>query len=537
MTEDQVIALLTSGRSANSIFTVLGKALAKGELNWLLTHPEISIKEQLYLYVSKKERPSCLAVGCINVPAFKGYTRGYQTFCSTSCARTYGFQTNGAAIHEKMKATLLKNHGVNSPFKVEGAVEKHHAAMIATRGRKVKQETLAQIKQTCIDRYGVENPGMIPAVRERVANTMNERYGGYYLAVNGNEHKHKAWTLRKTNVLLTEFNTKLLEPIDSSKDKYRALCLSCHEEFNLNIANGDVSRCPKCFFIPANRSKKEAALSTFIHELGFTTITNAKSKELIWPYSLDAWIPSKRIAIEFNGDYWHREEHKGASYHLDKLKSCIAKGIKLIQVFEHEFDYKRELVNARIKSIFGVIEQKLYARNCQHVEVNAADARAFLDRNHLQGFVSSALNLGLAYKGELVMLMTVGKPRYNLTAELELLRLCTKRELTVVGGVSKLLKQLKQLHLGKTLLTYHDRRWGESSVYEALGFIKGEPSPPSYIYIKNGIKLSRYQAQKHKLPKLLGEKFSEALTESENMSKAGYHKLYDCGQHVYTMTL
>ena len=38
---------------------------------------------------------------------------------------------------------------------------------------------------------------------------------------------------------------------------------------------------------------------------------------------LDLYYPEKKIAIEFNGDYWHNENHKPRDYHYNKFKNCL----------------------------------------------------------------------------------------------------------------------------------------------------------------------------------------------------------------------
>ena len=40
------------------------------------------------------------------------------------------------------------------------------------------------------------------------------------------------------------------------------------------------------------------------------------------------------------------------------------------------------------------------------------------------------------------------------------------------------------------------------------------------------------QTQKHKIGNLLGESFDPNLTETENMEKNGFLKLYDCGNLI-----
>ena len=59
-------------------------------------------------------------------------------------------------------------------------------------------------------------------------------------------------------------------------------------------------------------------------------------------------------------------------------------------------------------------------------------------------------------------------------------------------------------------------------------------TPPAYSYYKDNTKLNRVSAQKHKLPKLLGDDFSPEKTEVENMVDNGWLQVYDCGNMKVT---
>lgn len=61
------------------------------------------------------------------------------------------------------------------------------------------------------------------------------------------------------------------------------------------------------------------------------------SREIISPFELDIYYPEKKIAIEYNGDYWHSEEFKPKDYHYNKFKRCVESGITLISIFEHDW--------------------------------------------------------------------------------------------------------------------------------------------------------------------------------------------------------
>lgn len=534
MDEVTLHKILDSNRSLNSVYTSLGKALAKGDLAWLTDRYSTGTpNEKLFMYVNKlTELPTCKM--CDSSVKFKGYSRGFAACCSPKCARAAEVKSGASlTIREKMKQTLQENYGVTSPFELATSKQAHAAAMHARRGLATSEAVKERTKASLLERYGVTNPGQIPTVREQVNATMKERYGGYFIGQLGPKLKRERWVERITELLKTEHNVTLLEPLQDSKTRVEARH-NCGTTFALDVSNGSINRCPKCYFQPANRSALEDSLSRFVGGFGYPTLTNVKSNELIWPLSLDIWVPEKRIAIEVNGDYWHNTAHIADDYHLEKLEACTKKGIKLIQIFEHDLVTKRALVEERLRSAFGIYERRIGARECVIEEIGPELERPFLEAGHLQGYVPSKLTYGLKHQGELVMLMSFGKPRFNKNVDYELLRVCSKPGVLVIGGASKLLNRFLTT-VSSSLLSYHDRCWGVGEFYTKLGFILLQYSAPGFFYVKNGKKLSRYQAQKQRLPAVLGEKFNPKLTGDQNMLAAGWNKIYDCGQEVYLM--
>ena len=83
-------------------------------------------------------------------------------------------------------------------------------------------------------------------------------------------------------------------------------------------------------------------------------------------------------------------------------------------------------------------------------------------------------------------------------------------------------------------MSYADKRWSDGKLYHSLGFVEEKDSSPAYWYVKDGICYSRVQFQKHKLSEILNS-CDETLSENENMKNNGYHKVYDCGNKVFTM--
>ena len=75
-------------------------------------------------------------------------------------------------------------------------------------------------------------------------------------------------------------------------------------------------------------SKYEQEIADFISTF-YTGECIRNSHSIIAPLELDLYYHEKKIAIEFNGDYWHDENHKPKDYHYNKFKMCYNKGIIL----------------------------------------------------------------------------------------------------------------------------------------------------------------------------------------------------------------
>jgi very-short-patch-repair endonuclease len=67
------------------------------------------------------------------------------------------------------------------------------------------------------------------------------------------------------------------------------------------------------------------------------------TKQIISPYELDIYLPDVKLAIEYNGLFWHSTKNSTSEdYHLMKSLRCREKGIRLIHIYEFE-DFKKQL--------------------------------------------------------------------------------------------------------------------------------------------------------------------------------------------------
>ncbi|MBR1455048.1 MAG: hypothetical protein IJ593_10480 [Lachnospiraceae bacterium] len=279
-----------------------------------------------------------------------------------------------------------------------------------------------------------------------------------------------------------------------------------------------------------NCSEKENELFEFIKSI-YNGDVKHRVRNVIYPQELDIYIPDLKLAIEFNGDYWHSELRHEKNYHINKTIACNNVGVRLIHIFEYEWDNNRDKIKQYLSDII-LSKKVIYARDTIVKEINNSDASEFLNNNHLQGSISSSINIGLYHNDELIGLMTFGSPRFNANYQWELLRFCWKSGLTVIGGAEKLFKYFIAEYKPESIITYSNIAKFDGSIYTKIGFKLDHMSDPGYVWIStDGKMIPRYRTTKQELVKNgLG---TEDESESDIMYMLGYYRLYDCGNRVF----
>jgi len=281
-----------------------------------------------------------------------------------------------------------------------------------------------------------------------------------------------------------------------------------------------------------SESQKEIDLYNYVTSIYDGNVIHG-DRNVLSGKELDIYIPDKKLAIEFNGNYWHSTIYKNETYHQEKTIECKKKGIRLIHIFEYEWDNAetQEKIKHIIKNALNNSNNVIYARDTKVLEVNTTIAKAFEDKYHLQGGTNSSINIALTYNDEIVALLAMGAPRFNSNFEYEIIRMCYKQDCIVVGGLEKLFSHFIKNYNPSSIITYCDLSKFIGDSYIRLGFKTFDDvvTKPNYVWWqpeKNKI-LPRYQTQKSKLVELgLG---TEQQTENEIMESLNYIKIYDSG--------
>lgn len=535
----------------------------------MLVDKKYSIGMKIYWFMhGLTDFPKCKECGKPNTTNRCHLEEGYLTdYCSRKCS-------NGEGKKERMKETFLRNYGVDNPLKVKEIHERQIATVKERYGvenvslRKEIVEKIANTKEerygdrnyvnreqatkTNMERYGVDNPFKLSEVQEKCRATMLERYG----------HEHTMHVQEIRDMIVEKSVRKV---IHNSYENYLMMnpysypafteefyfnhrgidmefdfkCRKCGNIYRSRIKAGSMRRCPKCY-PSVSTSTKEQDLFDFLKSVYSENITR-KDRTVMKGKELDIFIPEKHLAIEFDGLYWHSELNGiKEKYHLEKTRLCEKVGIRLIHIFEDEWDTKENTVKSKLLEILGIHQKSIKVEDCIFSEPSKDEEMDFLEKNHIQGMLVSTFRYGLSFEGDLIAIMTFSRKRSAFgtsecsEGEFEMLRYCQKNGINVVGGAEALLCKFESEIRPKKLFSITDRRWDDGKVLISLGFSLDHETYPNYWYLSNGCseRYSKYEFQKSVLESKL-EMFDPDLSEAENMRRNKFTRIWDCGNLVF----
>lgn len=544
-----------------------------------------------YLLNDIKEVQRCR---CNKLLGFIGFKGGFRKTCGDkkcyvesrreTCLKNFGVDNpiKSEEIKIKIQENILNNWGGEHYLKNEEVKDKFKKTMISKYGVEWAQQS-KDIKLKSLETWNKnENKDEIIRIRSnkiktktkqekenirlKKIETIESKFGSYdeFLKLRldkikntslikwGVDHHFKSHDIvkKRTESYINKITNKIIESLpthilyrgrkpneNNTNNIILLTCNKCTNDFEitrqlLQHRNQLIDEvCLICNPILSGQSKSEIEVLDFIKSNFEGNVIHKENK--IISGEIDIYLPSINVGIEYNGLYWHSDSYKEKDYHINKTIECKEKGIKLIHIWEDDWLYKKEIVKSIINNKLNIINNKIYARNCEIKELDDNSIiRDFLDKNHLQGFVGSKYKIGLFYKNELVSLMTFGNLRIitNQKAKdntFELLRFCNKINTVVPGGASKLFNFFIQKYKPKQIISYCDISRYEGTMYQKLGFELKTTSSPNYYYIIDGIRRHRFNFRK-------STHTTVNQTEMQIMKTLRYTRIYDCGTQKWS---
>jgi len=434
--------------------------------------------------------------------------------------------TQNDNIKNKQKQTNLEKYGVENPSQsieikkkkennwlIKNDEEKESILKKRIKTNQIKYNSdhiftndffKERIKQTNLEKYGVENPSLNKKVSQKIISSLKE-------------------------TLLSKQFENIDNLINVQGDIFLIKCDACGDEFKIlnslfyKRRESNTLICTNCNPVSKNVSGKEIQLLNFIKDNYNGTIIE-NSKKIISPLELDIYLPDLNLAFEFNGIYWHCELYKDNNYHSNKTKMCNNKNINLFHIFEDDWVYKQDIVKSMIINKINRTTNRIYARKTTlKIITNNTLIKEFLNSNHIQGYVGSFIKLGLFYNDDIVSLMTFK----NVKDGYELNRFCNKLNTNVIGGASKLFKYFTKNYSFDKIISFSNNDYSEGNLYKTLNFRLDKKIKPDYSYIKNDKREHKFNFRKKKL----SQNFNILnKTEHEICFENNIYRIYDSGK-------
>lgn len=248
---------------------------------------------------------------------------------------------------------------------------------------------------------------------------------------------------------------------------------------------------------------------------------------------LDAFVPSMNIAVEANGVFFHSERFRSPEYHRDKAAACESLGIRLIQVWQDDWEQKRDIVERLLARKLGVSsERRVVARKANTEILEPTEARPFLERNHIQGASSASYYLGLRDDADKLVAVMALKRTDAAGRVLRLERYATSA--IVPGGHSKLVSFAERmLPDWEQLITFADAEVSDGSLYEATGWVKDGAIRPDYRYLVGSKRVHKFNYRLKRFRDDPGLLYLEGMTERELADLNGLNRVWDSGKIRY----
>ncbi|MCD8211780.1 MAG: hypothetical protein LUC17_01980 [Oscillospiraceae bacterium] len=377
------------------------------------------------------------------------------------------------AVQAKRKQTCIERYGVENPFQSEEIKEK--------------------IKETNLKNYGVENPMQNPEIADKISKILSDPK---------HVEAHRQHLYEKYGVYDTNDIPGVKEKtIKTNMEKYGV------PYYVLT----DAYRKPEISVAISKINKYHAEL---LKSLGFET----EFEKTIENKSFDIFLPSKNVLIEIDPTYTHNsfgnhwnKDGLNKDYHFNKTTVAMNHGYRCIHIWDWDLPIK---VYSSLLDSNKISVNLCVVKPISEEELIKFSTEYSIYRNNK----CHTYNYGLYYNDECLSVMTFEKSK-DETYDYVLMWYCTKFDYSIDGGYLKIFNYFIQTVKPKSVISYCDRSKFDDKILEELGFCLIETRPP----VKHW---SNFQTQ------ILDDMLQN--TNSNNwMLENGWLPVYDCGQLVY----
>ena len=424
--------------------------------------------------------------------------------------RIYEIHKSKESHNSRIKQSKLEKYGDpnynNQPQRAKTNIEKY-----GVDNQFKRQELFASNSELKLLRYGSKNN----IVKNH--QTRADHYGS-------DEQSYKEQQVKHVLTCLNRYGVTNPAKLEETKEKIRSSLKNTFQELygvDYYWAKPDAIR--------SNGSKDSKANQAFAELLDSNNISYTREFLLDGRY-FDFKVGSTLIEINPTATHnitWSPFSDTGIAedYHRMKTDIAIKNNYRCIHIFDWNDPDKIIMLLKRSESI--------YARNCEIRKVDLIEAKQFINEYHIQGYARDSIRYGLYYNNSLVSIMTFGKPRYTKKYEYELIRYCSK--INVTGGAEKLFKHFIREINPQSIISYCNLNVFRGDLYVRLGFKQlRKPTLSCHWYnIKTKKHVTDNLLRQLGYDRIFNTNYGKGTDNNILMLNSGFVQIIDAGQAVF----
>ena len=239
-----------------------------------------------------------------------------------------------------------------------------------------------KVIQTSLKRYGVEY----------YTHTAEYRY-------NDRLERYDNWTKKLLDKNIISLDPK--EQYLTKEDHFHFECKTCGNQWYQDDIQHSHIWCSNCKGTPY--SVEESKLQDYIQSICDKDII-FNDRKLLNRKELDVLIPDLNLAFEFDGNYFHcsRFARIFPEYHKWKTQQCLDNDIKLIHIYEYEWNSNRNNLKRWINKIINKALVKIDLTETSIKQITYIEYHNFIDNNNVEKFQYSDKWFGMFYRDKLI---------------------------------------------------------------------------------------------------------------------------------------
>lgn len=270
------------------------------------------------------------------------------------------------------------------------------------------------------------------------------------------------------------------------------------------------SNCPYCF---SASSKGESEVAEFVKSLGVNI--ELRNRKVIKPYELDIYALEEKIAIEYNGLYWHDYDHVGDDSHQNKWEMCQRVGIDLITVWEDDWQTKQNLVKHIIQEKLGFPNSAIVDPNKVHIkEVSLNVSKKFFNKYGIPKECESSFAMAAYAEGKVIGMSSWSWQENLLVLDRHAFRSPAP---VILEKMLVFARQYSNIEI-QEIVALGNNDYSEGRALEKVGFVKDIVIKSDYKVVLNKTRVSKKDINYYEKNKPLP-------------------RIYDCGTTRYVMKI